>query len=120
MAFGERFLTGPVAEYAHLYPNVIVDVEFNDKRVYLIEERFDLVIRICALEDSGHIFKRLCGFPAKICARPDFVKRFGMPNRPSDLRYLPAIQYTNATTGPLLTFKSQDGIEEAICLTSAK
>lgn len=56
MAFGERFLTGPVAEYAHLYPNVIVDVEFNDKRVYLIEEGFDLVIRICALEDSGHIF----------------------------------------------------------------
>ena len=77
MAFGERFLIDPIAEYARLYPNVIVDVEFNDKRVHLVEEGFDLVIRIGALEDSGLIAKRLCDFPAKICASPDFVKRFG-------------------------------------------
>ena len=81
MAFGERFLVGPIAEFARLYPEVIVDVEFNDKRVHLVEEGFDLVIRIGTLEDSG-LSKRLCGFPAKICASPDFIKRFGMPNRP--------------------------------------
>ena len=119
MAFGERFLIGQIAEYARLYPNVIVDVEFNDKRVHLVEEGFDLVIRIGALEDSGLIAKRLCNFPSRICASPDFVKKFGTPNRPSDLRQIPAIQYTNATTGPSLSFKSQDGIEEAVHLTPA-
>ena len=70
-------------------------------------------------KDGWLIAKRLCNFPAKICASPDFVKKFGMPNRPSDLRHIPAIQYTNATTGPSLSFKSQDGIEEAIQLTPA-
>ena len=117
MAFGERFLISPIAEYARLYPDVVVDVEFNDKRVHLVEEGFDLVIRIGALEDSGLIAKRLCDFPAKICASPDFIDRFGMPNQPSDLRHIPAIQYTNAATGLSLAFKSQDGIEETVHLT---
>lgn len=35
------------------------------------------------------------------------------------MRYIPAIQYTNATTGPSLAFKSQDDIEEAVLLTPA-
>jgi len=119
MAFGERFLVGPIAEYAHLYPEVIVDIEFNDKRVHLVEEGFDLVIRIGTLEDSGLIAKRLCGFPARICASPDFINRFGMPTRPSDLRHIPAVQYANAVTGLSLAFKSSDGKEEAVNLTPA-
>jgi hypothetical protein len=32
MAFGESFLAGPIADYAHLYPDLIVDVEFIDRR----------------------------------------------------------------------------------------
>jgi len=119
MAFGERFLVGPIAEFARIYPEVIVDVEFNDKRVHLVEEGFDLVIRIGTLEDSGLIAKRLCGFPAKICASPDFIKRFGMPNRPADLRHIPAVQYANAATGLLLAFRSPNGKEEAAQLTPA-
>ena len=119
MAFGERFLVGPITEYARLYPEVIVDVEFNDKRVHLVEEGFDLVIRIGTLEDSGLIAKRLCNLPAKICASPDFIDRFGMPTRPSDLRHVPAVQYANATTGLSLAFKSPDGREESVHLTPA-
>lgn len=57
MAFGEQFLIGPIAQYAHLYPNIIVDVEFTDKRIHLIAEGFDLVIRVGALEDTGLIAK---------------------------------------------------------------
>ena len=117
MAFGERFLVGPIAEFARLYPGVIVDVEFNDKRVHLVEEGFDLVIRIGMLEDSGLIAKRLCGFPARLCASPDFIDRFGMPTKPSDLRHIPAVQYANAATGLSLAFKSPDGKEEAVNLT---
>ena len=119
MAFGERFLVGPIAEFARLYPEVIVDVEFNDKRVHLVEEGFDLVIRIGALEDSGLIAKRLCGFPARICASPDFIDRFGMPTRPSDLRHIPAVHYANAASGLSLAFNSPDGKEETVNLTPA-
>ena len=119
MAFGERFLVGPIAEYARLHPEVVVDVEFNDKRVHLVEEGFDLVIRIGLLQDSGLIAKRLCNFPTKICASPDFIDRFGMPIKPSDLRNIPAVHYANAATGLSLTFKTPDGMEESVNLTPA-
>ena len=54
----------------------------DDKRVHLIEEGYDLVIRIGALEDSGLVAKRLCDFPSRICASKDFIKQHGKPSSP--------------------------------------
>ena len=53
MAFGERFLHRPLLHYALRYPKVTVDVEFDDRRVHLLEGGYDLALRIGALEDSG-------------------------------------------------------------------
>ena len=119
MAFGERFLVGPIADYARLYPGVIVDVEFNDKRVHLVEEGYDLVIRIGTLEDSGLVAKRLCDFSSGICASPDFLERHGVPATPSDLRHLPFVHYTNTSTGVALSYKAPDGSLGSVNLTPA-
>ena len=67
--------------------------------------------------NSSLIAKRLCGFPARIRASTDFIDRFGMPTRPSDLRHIPAVHYANAATGLSLAFKSPAGKEEAVNLT---
>ena len=119
MAFGERFLIGPIADYARLYPDVIVDAEFNDKRVHLIEEGYDLVIRIGALEDSGLIAKSLCDFPLYLCASPSFIERYGMPNSPDDLRTLPAVIYTNLASGSVFNYRSEDAKHGSINLKAA-
>ena len=119
MAFGERFLVAPIAEYARLYPDVILDVEFNDKRVHLIEEGYDLVIRIGALEDSGLIAKRLCDFPAYICASQDFLEHYGKPSSPENLRKLPFVQYTNNPLGNTLNYKEASGREGSVSLAPA-
>ena len=119
MAFGERFLVGPIAEYAQLYPEVIVDVEFNDKRVHLVEEGYDLVIRIGALEDSGLVARRLCDFPAAVFASPAFLDAHGVPVTPVDLRHLPSVHYINAATGLTLSYRAPDGGEASVTLTPA-
>ena len=119
LAFGERFLVGPIADYAHFYPDVILEVEFNDKRVHLIEEGYDLVIRIGALEDSGLVAKRLCDFPAHICASQDFIKHYGEPSTPNDLRHLPFVQYTNNPLGNMLSYKEKSGREGSVNLAPA-
>jgi DNA-binding transcriptional LysR family regulator len=119
MAFGESFLVGPIADYACLYPDVIVDVEFNDERVHLVEEGYDLIIRIGTLEDSGLIAKRLCDFPAHLCASPAFLKQHGTPEEPDDLRGIPAVIYTKSSTGPLLELRDPRGIEYTVPLTPA-
>ena len=50
MSFGEKFLAEPIAEFGKIYPDVTLEVEFDDKKVHLIEEGYDLVIRIGSLE----------------------------------------------------------------------
>ena len=119
MAFGERFLVAPIAEYARLYTDVILDIEFNDKRVHLIEEGYDLVIRIGALEDSGLVAKRLCDFPSHICASKDFIIQYGKPSSPEDLRKLPFVQYTNNPLGNTLSYKETGGRESSVSLAPA-
>ena len=101
MAFGERFLVDVIINYAKKYPEVILDIDFDDKQINVIEEGYDLVIRIGKLDDSGLIAKRLCDFSATVCASPSFIKKHGYPSKPEDLKNIPAIIYKNIT--PALT-----------------
>ena len=107
MSFGEKFLAKPIAEFGKMYPDVTLEVEFDDKRVHLIEEGYDLVIRIGSLESSTLIAKKLCDFSATICASPEFIDFYGMPSNPEELKRLPAVIYTNSDTA--LEYQSPEG-----------
>ena len=93
MSFGEMF-PQPIADYAAAYPDVVVEVDFDDKRVHLVEEGYDLVVRIGVLEDSGLFARRVGDCPIYLCATPDFVARHGhrkhqvtcQPCRPSSIQ----------------------------------
>ena len=119
MAFGEKFLVGPIAEYASLYPDVIVDVEFDDRRVHLVEEGYDLIIRIGALEDTGLIAKKLCDFATIICASPGFLAHHGHPGTPSDLTRLPAVVYSNSASGNSMNYRNVNGDVGVVNLSPA-
>ncbi|MEK9622891.1 MAG: LysR family transcriptional regulator [Alphaproteobacteria bacterium] len=119
MAFGEKFLVGPIAEYASLYPDVIVDIEFDDRRVHLVEEGYDLIIRIGALEDTGLIAKKLCDFPTIICASPGFLAHHGHPRTPSDLTRLPAVVYSNSASGNSMNYRTANGDVGVVNLSPA-
>lgn len=94
MSFGKHYLAAPIAEFAHTYPDVTLDVDFDDRRVDVIGEGYDVVLRIGALEDSSLIARRLSGCPILLCASPDYLARHGVPETPEDLAGLPAISYT--------------------------
>ena len=74
MSYGEQYLAKPLADYAARYPDVIVDVDFDDKRVHLIEEGYDAVVRIGVLEDPGLIARHISDFPIELCAAPPFLR----------------------------------------------
>ena len=101
MSFGELFLRRPIAIYARHYPDVIVDVDFDDRRVHLVEDGYDLVVRIGVLEDSGLIARRVGDCPLYICAAPQFVEDHGMPTSPADIPALPAVIYSLAAAASL-------------------
>lgn len=108
MSYGEFFLAKRMAKFAAAYPDVIVDVDFDDKRVHLIEEGYDLVIRIGTLEDSGLIAKRISDFPILMCASPKLLQELGHPYTPKDLLTWPFVCYSNATQPSLWSYKSAE------------
>ncbi len=57
---------------------MVIDAQFNDQSVQLIEEGYDLVIRISALEDPGLVTKRLCNFLVHLCTSPNFLENIAL------------------------------------------
>lgn len=93
MSFGVQYLTKPIAAFAKKYPDVQLHVDFDDRRVDVIGEGYDVVIRIGALEDSSLIARKLAPCPIILCASPRYIAQHGLPEKPDTLGDYPAILF---------------------------
>jgi DNA-binding transcriptional LysR family regulator len=85
VSFGTDALMPALAEYLARYPEVSIDVVLNDRVADLLEEGFDVAIRIGQLPDSALIAQPLAPYRLMICAAPAYLARRGTPARPADL-----------------------------------
>jgi DNA-binding transcriptional LysR family regulator len=84
---GQTLMPTVLAEFAERYPDVELIVELTDRVVNIIEEGFDIAIRIGALADSALTVRRLGQKLAMgIFASPVYLKTHGCPTTPEDLR----------------------------------
>jgi len=93
-AFGQSHLKTPLAEFAKLYPEVTLDVSFNDRIVNIAEEGVDLAIRIGTLQVSSMIARKLIGAPICVCASPEYLEMHATPQTPEDLTEHCVVAYT--------------------------
>jgi DNA-binding transcriptional LysR family regulator len=98
---GYRFLLPVLPDFHRLYPDIQLDLDFNDRLVDVIEENLDAVIRSGELADSSLMSRRLGSFRFILCASPDYLARRGAPSGPGDLTRHDAIRYRFPTTGKL-------------------
>lgn len=82
-------------DFAVANPDITLEIHLDDRFVDLVEEGFDLAIRITRMEDSSLIARRLAPFNIRLCASPDLIARTGRPERPQDLARVPCIIDTN-------------------------
>lgn len=94
MSFGTHFLTQPIAAFAEKYPEVEIEVDFNDRWVDAVAEGFDVVIRIGSLEDSTLIARKLASCPIILCAGKKLIEKYGLPRSVQSLADYPGIVYT--------------------------
>ena len=94
MSFGTHFLTQPIAAFAEQYPEVEIEVDFNDRWVDVVAEGFDVVIRIGSLEDSTLIARKLAPCPIILCAGKKLIEKYGLPQSVASLCDYPGIVYT--------------------------
>ncbi|CAI2512180.1 LysR family transcriptional regulator [Serratia ficaria] len=93
-------LLNPVlAEFTRQYPQVELEADFSDRRVEVIEEGFDAVIRVGDTEDSRLMSRQLGVFHLQLVASPDYLRRAGAPRRPADLCGHACLLYKFPTTG---------------------
>lgn len=84
-AFGELHLVPALASYQKLYPEISVDLDLSNRRVSLVEEGFDMALRVGQLTDSSMVAKKLINIRGGICASPYYLEKYGTPSHPSDL-----------------------------------
>ena len=91
-------LSESIAEFCKQHPEISVDLHITNRLVDLIEEGFDLAVRTAELEDSSLIAKRLIDSHWVICATPDYLKHYGMPQTPEELANHECLIYKFDTT----------------------
>lgn len=79
LTFGQAKLSHILTGFLLLHPAVKLDLDMTDRVVDLVAERYDLAVRIGNLEDSSLIAKRLTAIDMVVCAAPDYLDRFGVP-----------------------------------------
>ena len=83
--FGLMHMGPAINEFLQANQQIEFDLDFNDREVDLIEEGFDLAIRIANLPDSSLIARRLAPIQTVMCASPSYLKDKGRPQTPDEL-----------------------------------
>jgi DNA-binding transcriptional LysR family regulator len=109
LTFGVLHLAPIWGRFATLHPKISFDVVLNDRLSDLIEEGFDLGIRIASLPSSTLISRKLAATRMVLCASPQFTEKYGAPKVPQDLARLRAISYTYWSTHDEWHFNGPDG-----------
>ena len=97
-----RRMVDLLATYRQRYPEVVVDMSFEDRFVDLVEEGYDLAVRATADQPpAGLIARPLRPMPFVIAASKEYVQRCGVPESPEDLAHHDCVMIGNGHTWPL-------------------
>lgn len=96
MSFGAERMAGLLTGFRARHPQVAVDVSLSDRLVDLVEEGFDLALRITAQLDPSFVARRLCTVRIVCCAAPVYLARAGNPQALRDLASHACLIYTNS------------------------
>jgi DNA-binding transcriptional LysR family regulator len=94
LTFGFRQIAPALSEFSRIYPAVSFDLGLADRYVDLMEEGWDMAIRIGRLKDSSLVARRLAACRTIVCASPAYLKERGVPQDLGDLAQHNCLGYT--------------------------
>ncbi|MFC4624527.1 LysR family transcriptional regulator [Daeguia caeni] len=107
--FADAVIGQSLIDFCLAHPEIVLDVRLDDRFVDLVEEGFDVAIRITRLQDSSLIAKRLAPFHSNLCGAPELIARVGKPDTPEELAGKPCLIDTNSRTRNNWIFRNSDG-----------
>jgi len=107
--FGRLFLCGAVAQFVSDYPELRVEFELTDRLVDVVDEGFDVALRISELKDSSLTIRRLGVCERVLCASPTYLERYSRPRRPAELDQHNCIEYEYLAAPSGWRFRDENG-----------
>lgn len=104
-----NFVVPQLPAFLAAHPQLQLELSSTDRRVDLIREGFDCVIRVGAVGDSTLIARRLGALRIVNCASPDYLQRYGVPRRLSDLAQHRLVDYVPTLGGRSSGWEYRDG-----------
>ncbi|HEY7805036.1 MAG TPA: LysR family transcriptional regulator [Orrella sp.] len=89
------------------HPDVLLDITLSDRVIDLVDEGYDLAVRIGQLPSSSLISRRLASMRLKVCASPAYLKAHGNPNLPTDLAAHHVVSYSLLSSGDSWTLSTK-------------
>jgi DNA-binding transcriptional LysR family regulator len=93
-SFGTNYLLNVLPQFMHLYPEVKLEVEFNDRLIDVVAEGYDVVIRVEDIKESNLVARKFTSSKGVVVASPDYLKRKGYPKQAEDLLQHDCIAYS--------------------------
>jgi len=109
VAFGRYLLMPALPAFTERYPDVALEVRFNDRFVDLAAEHIDVVLRSGEIRSPDLIARRITSSRLVTCAAPSYIARHGMPQTPGDLRQHRTIGFLRADTSRPSEWKFKQG-----------
>lgn len=117
LSFGIGHLSSAMSAFMHLHEQVTFDIDMSDRQVDIIDEGFDLALRIGQLEDSSFRARKLAEIKHVVCCSPSLLKRYGPINHPNDLKNMPVLCYSNIKQPTRWRYKDQQANSHSVSLT---
>lgn len=85
LSYGEKFIAPLISDFAIEYPDLQIEMLLSNQQLDLIENGFDLAIRLGMLEDSSLVAKKLADRKQYVCASPCYLAQYGQPHTLQEL-----------------------------------
>ncbi|WP_323844245.1 LysR family transcriptional regulator [Microbulbifer magnicolonia] len=109
--FGRYYVSPTLNRFMEKYPEVEIDTVYVDRPVQLVDEGFDIGVRIGHLQDSSLLARRVGSVRRVVCASPAYLKRHGIPKHPSELAAAETISARPITPTPQWKFAQGLAVE---------
>lgn len=114
LSFGVLHLAPLWGRFAHENPKVSLDISLSDRLVDLVDEGFDLAVRITNLPSSQLVSRKLASTRMVLCASPGYLAAHGEPHTPGDLAHHEVISYSYWSGRDEWSFTGADGGAAAV------
>lgn len=103
--FGKHIVAPAVVDFSILYPNIEIELTLSDDIADLVSSGHDIAIRGGLPHDDRLVARPLASLPMYVCASPELLRRYPVPQQPEDLKKLPCVRFQFRSTGEELEWE---------------